>query len=216
MSGVTYKFALLQALADLSVEEKTSGDGPQRLSLHRIAEKFVEYYWRQVFPFRDAFDTGTAGLLSHSAGKQAAIVKHLVDIRSRHGGSLTRARQNGVAWNRLVREVAGTVERMPLWKLQVIAGKPDEFLYRREDFAKGTITLLPGVAFCFRSFHGFISRLVRSGWISQIRGIGPNRAVLGEPDAFVALVRPAGVGGVVRPSGRTYPGSSRIFSARSV
>jgi hypothetical protein len=48
----TYKFALLNALADLSLERSSDADGSLRVPLTAIAEKFIEYYWRQARPYR--------------------------------------------------------------------------------------------------------------------------------------------------------------------
>jgi hypothetical protein len=48
----TYKFALLNALADLSVERDIAPDGSLRAPLSAIAEKFIEYYWPQARPYR--------------------------------------------------------------------------------------------------------------------------------------------------------------------
>ena len=149
----THKFALLLALADLSVEADRHDDGPLPLSLDRIAEKFIEYYWRQVLPFRDNTETG--GHLMHSAGTQAAIVRLVTEARSRCYGVLAVGRRDQASWGRLVREVARTVEIMPLWKLQVVAGTPDEFLYRRADYADRRITLLPAPAGGYGSARSF-------------------------------------------------------------
>lgn len=44
----SYKFALLQALADLSVEKGDDSGEPFKLTTSDIAEKFIHYYWRQV------------------------------------------------------------------------------------------------------------------------------------------------------------------------
>ena len=43
----SYKFALLLALADLSVERGDDTGGPLPVSVESIAEKFIRYYWRQ-------------------------------------------------------------------------------------------------------------------------------------------------------------------------
>jgi hypothetical protein len=42
----TYKYALLLALADLSVEHGNDTDEPLEISTRSIAEKFIQYYWR--------------------------------------------------------------------------------------------------------------------------------------------------------------------------
>ena len=46
----SYKFALLQALADLSVEKGDDSGEPLNLTASDIAEKFIQYYWRQALP----------------------------------------------------------------------------------------------------------------------------------------------------------------------
>jgi hypothetical protein len=45
--AATYKFALLMALADRSVEFGDSSGDALALTAQQMAEKFVEYYWRQ-------------------------------------------------------------------------------------------------------------------------------------------------------------------------
>ena len=46
----SYKFALLLALAVLSIEQGDDSGDPLELTTDAIAEKFVQYYWRQVVP----------------------------------------------------------------------------------------------------------------------------------------------------------------------
>jgi len=70
--------------------------------------------------------------------------------------------------SRLLGKVTRTVEEMPLWKLQTVATTALPFLYRRsERFHE--IELLPGVMFCFRTFHTLVGDLVRSAWASFVR-----------------------------------------------
>lgn len=47
----TYKFALLQALADISLESDPEPDGTLRIRLSSIAGKFIACYWPQAAPF---------------------------------------------------------------------------------------------------------------------------------------------------------------------
>ena len=44
----TYKFALLNALADLSLELKPAADGSLRVPVSALAEKFIEYCRRRA------------------------------------------------------------------------------------------------------------------------------------------------------------------------
>ncbi|MEO8630011.1 MAG: HIT family protein [Betaproteobacteria bacterium] len=50
----TYKYALLIALADLSVERPAGEDGTVVLPVLDLAERIIELYWRQATPFREA------------------------------------------------------------------------------------------------------------------------------------------------------------------
>jgi hypothetical protein len=47
----SYKFALLLALAVLSIEQGDDSGAPLELTTDAIAEKFVQYYWRQVVAY---------------------------------------------------------------------------------------------------------------------------------------------------------------------
>ena len=169
----TYKFALLQALADLSVEKATEADGTLTVSLQELAEKFIEYYWRQARPYRDGL------ALMQNAGRQAAIVNRVAEAHQRYEVSLAAARKDQRGWRRLVGTVASTVEVMPLWKLQTVAGQPEEFLYRQDGFDGQTVILEPGVATCFRTFHPFIVNMVRGAWVDHVLRIQQNQALVG-------------------------------------
>ena len=47
----TYKFALLIALADLSVEVGRDDNEPLKLPYRSIGLKFIQLYWQQSAPF---------------------------------------------------------------------------------------------------------------------------------------------------------------------
>lgn len=46
----TYKYALLLALADIAVESGDESGSPLAIPTKSLAEKFIQYYWRQVVP----------------------------------------------------------------------------------------------------------------------------------------------------------------------
>ena len=169
----TYKFALLQSLADLSVELDSAEDGSLELPVSLVAEKFIRYYWRQVAPYGD-------GILRQNTGRQAAIINQVAGARAKFDGALGAAAADRAAWDALQKAVATTVGQMPLWKLQVIAGRPHEFLYRKSEYRNGVIRLLPGVPASFRALHGLVTSLVQGAWVRQIRRIPANRELLGE------------------------------------
>jgi len=191
----TYKFALIHALADLAVERGNDSGVPLTLPTRDIAERFIHLYWRQVVPFPGAAE---AGLLSQNTGRQAAIVNRVAEARVRYGDSIGTIEDDPVAWRRLVREVDRVVRVMPLWRLQVVGNQVQEVFYHQDEGAH-EITLLPGVAECFRTFHPLVRELVEGAWSNCIRRT--NASALGEqvdlrsflfgtPRQSLAAVRP--------------------------
>ena len=168
----TYKFALMQSLADLSVEHKVAEDGSLRLHVEQLAEKFVEYYWNQARPFRNE-------VLKQNTGGQAKVVRMVLEYREQTGHRLGRLQATQNAWSSLKREVANTIIEQPLWKLQTVGNRKNEFLYRESEFSNGLIRLLPGVPEAFRTFHSLLTSMIRGGWIAQIHRIKSNHDILG-------------------------------------
>src|ERR1700686_1768952 len=97
----SYKFALLLALADLSVESGDDTGAPLVLSQESIAEKFIQYYWRQAAPYPASVE---ARILQQNTGRQASILNILRNVRREYGDSLP-SMLNGPSWKTLVREV---------------------------------------------------------------------------------------------------------------
>ncbi|HWN38391.1 MAG TPA: HNH endonuclease [Gammaproteobacteria bacterium] len=175
----TYKFALLNALADLCLEREPAADGSLRVPVSVLAEKFIEYYWPQARPYRGA--DGSAYVLHQSTGRQAAVINTIVAAQNAHP-TLSAARAAKLRWHTLVTRVAGTIVSMPLWKLQTVAGERDEFLYREAEFADESIRLLPGVPAAFRALYGLVLDAVRGAWLRQITSIAQNRPLLRDAD----------------------------------
>ena len=69
----SYKFALLLALCDLSVELREGPDGELHVPLARIAEKFVTYYWRHVLPYIASHESPSM-ILRQNASGQAGVI----------------------------------------------------------------------------------------------------------------------------------------------
>ncbi len=175
----TYKYALLVALADLSVEKGDDSGQPLELALDDIAEKFIRCYWRQAVPYPSANGNPQRLLLKQNTGKQAAILRQIAEARSESAGSLARATSQSRDWARLRRGVRTVVRSMPLWKLQTIAGEQQAFLYEQST-SPASITLKPGVTYCFRAFHGLVINLVQGAWVRWIQNEVGNQALLGQ------------------------------------
>ena len=161
----TYKYALLLSIADLAVELGDDSGESMLIKTRQLAEKFVEYYWRQAVPYQPRGRSGD--VLRQNTGKQAGVVVHLQELRDQQP-SLSKARSNAKAWNNTVRKVELIVRTMPLWKLQTVGPYSLEFLYENRVSAT-TIELKPGVAYCLREFHGLLQDLVHSAWVRYIR-----------------------------------------------
>jgi hypothetical protein len=174
----TYKFALLSALADLCVENGRDTDEELEILTSEIAEKFITYYWRQIRPYTARSMRQEAILLRHSTGGEAAVVRVLRQRIEAGINSLSELKHQKAEWNQIVSDINGIVKKMPLWKLQTMGHSTVEFLY--PNVMRGnSIRLKPGVMYCFRAFHTFITDMIRGAWLRFIRRHNQDR--LGDP-----------------------------------
>lgn len=109
---------------------------------------------------------GKGGIvLQQNKGNQAAVISAILRIQQEFGGSLFRLKQqSNDQWAKLVKDVKGTVSDQPLWKLQTVSGEKLNFLYDRTK-QRRSVTLKPGVAFCFRAFYGLLRDMFQGGWV---------------------------------------------------
>jgi 5-methylcytosine-specific restriction endonuclease McrA len=167
----SYKYALLLALADIAVEQGDDTDAALKIPTALIAEKFIQYYWRQTVPYVPRKSSGAAArILRQNTGRQAEIVRRLKELRARVGPSLVVVQRDHRRWKSIVRTIEGILTVMPLWKLQTVGGQPLEFLYGRSD-ERGFINLKPGVAYCLRKFYDLLTDIVRGAWVRYIRRV---------------------------------------------
>jgi 5-methylcytosine-specific restriction endonuclease McrA len=175
----TYKYALLMAVADLSVERGDDTACPLPLHARDVAGKFVDYYLRQARPYM-AGSSSAEGILHQNTGRQAGIVNLVREaIPNYEAGGVHVGSKKLQRDKQLIGKVASTVATMPLWKLQTIGGQIDDFLYENKGRGR-EFELRPGIAFCFRKFHGFIYRMAQDGWLRFVRERRQNQALLGE------------------------------------
>jgi 5-methylcytosine-specific restriction endonuclease McrA len=179
----SYKYALLHALADLSVIRGDDFGAPLTLTTHEIAEAIAELYWRQVVPF--PVGDGEPRVLRQNSGRQASIVSVLERATARYGPSLQKLRRDRLAWNRVVSDVELIVQKMPLWRLQTVGSQQLNFLYPNLGHGS-TITLYPGVATSFRAFYQLIIELIRGAWLRYVRRY--NAMALGEANELSAFL----------------------------
>lgn len=176
----TYKFALLLALAELSVERGDDSTESLSLDTRDIAEKYIAVYWRQCLPWVPPGRSGRAtGRLHQATGAQAAILDRIGEAYEQFDGSLTRLRRDRRSWGVLVSQVAATVRNQPLWRLQTIGRRSIDFLY--PNVGKGNRIVLHGDAvYCFRRFFELVTDLAESAWVRFMIRLPANRPILGE------------------------------------
>ena len=174
----TYKFALLLSLAELAVERGNDDTETLVLDTRDMAEKFIELYWRQVLPW--VTHTGEATRLGQRFGREdPAILGRIARAHERTSGSLPRFRAMRKEWLRLIADVAATIERYPLWRLQTIGGVREDFLY--PNAGKGRVIRMNGEAvYCLRQFYTLISDLVQTAWVRFIQRVPRNNIALGQ------------------------------------
>jgi hypothetical protein len=175
----TYKYALLMALAELSVESGHA-EGPVELSLLAIAEKFAELYWPQTIPYASGVAETLAGVLNQNQGKQTAVINTLMILRYEGAATLSQARKSK-AWPKAIATIARTVVSMPVKYLQNMGGVQVPFLYEYPN-PPGKLILHTGVASMLRTFHPLIQQLARAGWVSHVRKNKSNADIIGQAD----------------------------------
>jgi len=166
----SYKYALLLALAELSVEKSIGPDGTLRIELDELADRFIALYWRQVAPF------GGADMLAQNTGRQASAINKIAALRVK-APTIAAARAHA-RWLALVKQIGRLLVDMPLWKLQRVGEERLDFLYEERLVDRG-IVLRPGIAACFRSQFNIVQALVQTAWLAFVQRLPVNRPVLG-------------------------------------
>lgn len=170
----SYKFALLHAIADLCVVKGDDSGTALDLDVRGIAEKFIELYWQQCRPFQIGSQS-TGIVLQQNTGRQAAVISKVTKAQDDFGGSLFKLKQTAPdLWRSLTSNVKRVVNEMPLWKLQTVGSERLDFLYDNLDCTTKTITLKPGVAFCFRAFYGLVRDLIQGAWVRFVQRLNAN------------------------------------------
>ncbi|AVH14894.1 HNH endonuclease domain-containing protein [Acinetobacter indicus] len=172
----TYKFALLISLSRLAIEKGEDSGESLSLEYTEIAEKFIELYWKQAVPY--IFNNQGQLILNQNNGKQAAIVKRIIEHRKNYS-SLGVLRRDSCVWLALLNEVKIVVRKMPVTYLQNINGQNFEFLYQLDQCGKQLI-LPPKVMYCLRQFSEIIEELCQKRWIDYIRKNSSNAPILNQ------------------------------------
>lgn len=178
--AATYKFALLIALADLSVEHGADDGAPLVLTTWQIGRCFVDLYWQHALPYGTGRLGTGVGILFQNNGTQAAVVSAIAKFRVETQAPTLLVATTHPSFKRLVSAVTATVSVQPLNFMQNFGGGTDEFLYER--VGSDAIRLKPSSAYCLRRFYPLVQQLARSHWVRHIKANRRNMAILGETD----------------------------------
>ncbi|MGO2075876.1 MAG: HNH endonuclease [Pseudoalteromonas sp.] len=177
--SATYKFALLHALADISIEKHHIDPQAQlEITFDELVEKFITLYWHQASPFGSVGNDREQLLLQNTnSKKQAKIITTLHDAKLNNINSVSQL-MKGNDWKAIRRTTLQTIKDGPLWLLQKLNGKEECFLYPH---IKGQphITLNAGIASCFRRFYDLVVYLAKNAWLQKIQSIKHNQALIG-------------------------------------
>ena len=178
---MSYKYAVLLALVDCSLEQlSASGVPPTVLHARDVSDKALELYWRQAVPYPSGDEPRV--LHQRSELRKRDLVARIADFRQSVGFNRTlvqAAADDPAAFAELRDLVYVTVVRMPLPKLQRMNRDDpfgDGFLYRigwpdqvsaarvrRPDF-DDRIHLKEGVAANLLRVAGIIRPIVQRQW----------------------------------------------------
>jgi hypothetical protein len=200
----TYKYAVLLALIDLTLEHtKRSGAPPDELTTRQVAEKIVEIYWPHTLPFVGRAPTG---VLRQSTRGHAEIISTIARFRQRAspdpGVPRWEARRAAPeAYERLVRDVEWKLIQMPLPRLQLMGRTYRPFIYEiawdstvqrravvaylagRSRTFDNRLLLKPGVGEYLRQLNGLLRPLVQRRWAAMVAQL--NRLHESQLDAFL-------------------------------
>ena len=171
----TYKFALLQALMDLSVESRIVDASRLWIGYRDLAARFVEYYWNHSRPYRPG--QGVDGVLAQSTGRQAAVIAHIASAREATSARTLTQLRRGDGYEALLGRVARIIRDQPVRYIQNLNGGRVEFLF---DVEKSGIRLKRSVAWCLQEFYDLIQGQVRAGWVAQVKAIRRNADLIGD------------------------------------
>lgn len=173
----TYKYALLNAIADICVEKfEISGNKSLKIDLNILAEKLLQLYWHHAMPFSE-HKSGPDALLKQNSGAQSKVITVLYECQQNNIRSLVQLKRSSY-WLESYRAALNTLKTGPLWRLQVLAKQEECFLYPHNK-KLNYIELKPGIAACFRRFYDLVIYLSKNAWLQKIQSIKYNQELIG-------------------------------------
>jgi hypothetical protein len=157
----TYKFALLKALCDITIELPDGEDG---IPIDAIADRMVSIYWLQARPYQRVW-------LNHggSAARPARAINLAMSWRAGFGNKFSRM-QCSPHFLLARGEMRTILLENPLWRLQPTDQLP---LIYRHDPGRDRVRLTPIALVAIRTLHSLLSDLIESQWTRWIQRRNP-------------------------------------------
>ena len=183
----TYKYALLHAIADVCVEHKNSNpEAPMEIEIDTLVDKFIQLYWNHSVPYAlgttDIITNAEDMLLKQNSLGQAKFITEIFKLQNA-GIKSYNAFKNHQQYSKVISSLRRTFIDGPLWRLQLLSGKEECFLYPHTLLGKGRepkrIVLNVGIAQCFRRFYDLVVHLSVTEWVEKVQTIKANQTLLG-------------------------------------
>ncbi|WP_024599405.1 HNH endonuclease [Pseudoalteromonas sp. TAE56] len=185
--SATYKYALLHAIADVCVEHKNSNpEAPMEIEIDTLVDKFIQLYWNHSVPYAlgttDIITNAEDMLLKQNSLGQAKFITEIFKLQNA-GIKSYNAFKNHQQYSKVISSLRRTFIDGPLWRLQLLSGKEECFLYPHTLLGKGRepkrIVLNVGIAQCFRRFYDLVVHLSVTEWVEKVQTIKANQMLLG-------------------------------------
>ncbi|MDC9503677.1 S24 family peptidase [Pseudoalteromonas sp. Angola-18] len=183
----TYKYALLHAIADICVEQQNEDQSaPMEIKIDTLVDKFIQLYWNHSMPYAahstDIITNTEDMLLKQNSQGQAKFITEIYKLQNA-GVKSYNAFKNYQQYNQVISSLRRTFIDGPLWRLQLLSGKEECFLYPHILLGKGRepkrIVLNAGISQCFRRFYDLVVHLSVTEWIEKVQTIKANQTLLG-------------------------------------
>ena len=121
--SASYKYALIIAIADIAVEAGHDSNETLIIPHQSLGEKFIDLYWQQSVPFRNDL------VLFQNNGIQASIISEIIRFRDLNQIATVTSARSISAYQSLLKRVTKTVVDKPVFHIQNLGGKKEQFLF---------------------------------------------------------------------------------------
>ncbi|WP_462174161.1 HNH endonuclease [Pseudoalteromonas xiamenensis] len=189
--SATYKFALLNAIADICIETPQNGFSRKlEIPFTRIIEKMIQLYWDQASLY-NMNDSETPNILYQNSASQVKIIKTINQLKATGTHSFSMFLRAPFRIE-TVKSLFDSIKTGPIERLQTLSGQCDAFLYpihfKRSASQSYSIVLNEGIADCFRKFYDLVIHIARNAWTKKVISINKKKGILSNNPSVEAFL----------------------------